>query len=413
MRRLATLASLAAAILIALAGTAVAAPKDEEVARARVLDQQGVRAYKDGRYNDAIRYFSEAFKLGGPASELWNIAKCHLRLDEPDQASDAYDRYLMQTGLTPQDKAEAREELEELRRRRSILTVASAPSRATVFVDGKRSEPAGTTPFSVQLAPGSHKIEIEQTGYKPYTKEVEAKYGRAIIVDAQLEKDPNQPAPPPPAGGRGPVAPQERAEKPAPADLGGPKRFTAKAELGVVFSKLGSVSEGGRVAFAVSGAYWFVDTQRWAIGAGVLVHVTGDAWSNTIAAPITGPGCTSSITNAETATEIAGYAIGALAYRVAPRLRVGADAGLGLAGYSVGAVGGDVFYPTCQPSTGAQVAARLGVEASYAFLPFLRGVVTPLALQVHPSYSGVRGSPIDATGAWVRLGLGLGVAIDL
>jgi len=371
-----------------------------------------VRAYKDGRYNDAIRYFSEAFKLGGPASELWNIAKCHLRLDEPEQASDAYDRYLMQTGLTPQDKAEAREELEELRRRRSILTVASAPSRATVFVDGKKNEPAGTTPFSVQVPPGTHKIEIDQPGYKPYAKEVEAKYGRAIIVDAQLERDPNQPVtPPPPVRGQ-PGAPEKPGAAPA-TDLGGPSHFTAKAELGVVFSKLGSVSEGGRLGFAVSGVYWLVDTQRWALGAGVLLNITGDSWTNTIGAPISGDGCTQSIANNETATEIAGYGIGTFAVRVIPRLRVGADAGLGLAGYSVGAVGGDLFYPTCQPSTGAQVAARVGLEASYAFLPYLRGVVTPLALQVHPSYSGVRSTPIDATGSWVRLGIGLGVALDL
>src|SRR5438876_11238475 len=121
MRRLASLTLTLAAL--AFTAAALAAPKDEEVARARVLDQQGVRAYKEGRYNDAIRYFSEAFKLGGPPSELWNIAKCHMRLDQPDQASEAYDRYLMQPGLSQQDKAEARSELEELRQRRSILTI--------------------------------------------------------------------------------------------------------------------------------------------------------------------------------------------------------------------------------------------------------------------------------------------------
>src|SRR5262249_39430381 len=168
------LASLLLAALLA-APVALAAPKDEELARARALDQQGVRAYKDGRYNDAIRYFSEAFKLGGPPSELWNIAKCHMRLDQPDQASDAYDRYLMQPGLSQQDKAEARSELEELKQRRSIHTVASAPSRATVFLDGKRGEPAGTTPLSVQLPPGSHTVLVEQRGYRPYAREVEAK----------------------------------------------------------------------------------------------------------------------------------------------------------------------------------------------------------------------------------------------
>ncbi len=410
MRRLASL--VVTLVVLAFGASAVAAPKDEEVARARVLDQQGVRAYKDGRYNDAIRYFSEAFKLGGPASELWNIAKCHLRLDEPEQASDAYDRYLMQQGLTPQDKSEAREELEELRRRRSILTVASAPSRATVYVDGKRNEAAGTTPFSVQLPPGNHKIDIELAGHRPYGKEIEAKYGRAIIVDAQLEKDPNFQVAAKPVTGVGggvdtPVGP------PRKSDLGDPKRFTAKAEVGVVFSKLGAFSEGGRLAFALSGTYWFVDAQRWAVGGGFLLHITGDAWGNTIGAPINGPGCTLTISNSETATEVAGYGIGTFAYRVAPRLRVAADAGLGIAGYGASALGGDLFTPTCQPATGAQVAARVGLEASYTVLPFLRATLTPLALQVHPSYGGARSTPVDATGTWLRFGLGLGLAVDL
>ncbi|MGO8991944.1 MAG: hypothetical protein ACLQVI_01350, partial [Polyangiaceae bacterium] len=47
-----------------------AAASDQDLVRARVLDQQGVRAYREERYNDAIRYFEEALKLGGPPSEI-------------------------------------------------------------------------------------------------------------------------------------------------------------------------------------------------------------------------------------------------------------------------------------------------------------------------------------------------------
>jgi Flp pilus assembly protein TadD len=51
------------------------APASDDLDRARALDQQGVRAFREARYNDAIRYFEEALKLGGPSSELWNSAK--------------------------------------------------------------------------------------------------------------------------------------------------------------------------------------------------------------------------------------------------------------------------------------------------------------------------------------------------
>src|SRR5260370_13765526 len=49
---------------------------------ARELDQEGVRVFRERRYADAIRYFRAAYVLGGPPSELWNIAKCKERMDD-------------------------------------------------------------------------------------------------------------------------------------------------------------------------------------------------------------------------------------------------------------------------------------------------------------------------------------------
>src|SRR5579863_2444078 len=76
--------------------------------RARALDQQGVRAFREGRYNDAIRYFEEALRLGGPSSELWNIARCQIKLDDPETASESLQRYLARTDLSPDDRAGAK-----------------------------------------------------------------------------------------------------------------------------------------------------------------------------------------------------------------------------------------------------------------------------------------------------------------
>src|SRR5579872_3655563 len=61
------------------------------VESARELDQAGVRIFKEGRYADAIRYFLAAYRMGGPSSELWNIARCHERLDDAERASKAID----------------------------------------------------------------------------------------------------------------------------------------------------------------------------------------------------------------------------------------------------------------------------------------------------------------------------------
>src|SRR5437763_266058 len=76
---------LALALALGALGSPTRACADDDasrIARARALDQQGVRAYREERYKDAIRYFEEALRLGGPPSERWNIAKCHVRLDE-------------------------------------------------------------------------------------------------------------------------------------------------------------------------------------------------------------------------------------------------------------------------------------------------------------------------------------------
>src|ERR1019366_5558773 len=74
---------------------------------ARELDQQGVRAFRDGRFSDAIRYFLSAYRLGGPSSELWNVARSRERMDDAETAAGAIEQYLAQRDLTSQDRAEA------------------------------------------------------------------------------------------------------------------------------------------------------------------------------------------------------------------------------------------------------------------------------------------------------------------
>jgi hypothetical protein len=309
-----------------------------------------------------------------------------------------------------------RAELDELRHRGSIVTIASAPSHATVYVDGNHTQAAGTTPFSVQVTPGAHKVEIEQRGYKPYSQDLEAKLGRAVIVDAQLERDPaQQEKEKEKEKDRDKDKDKDKEPENGAADaVDAPKRFSATGEIGFVFSKLGALAEGARFGLGLGAVYWIVDTPKGIFGVGAHVDITSDSWGNAVGAPNTATNCSSTtIQNQESATEIAGYAVGAFGYRISPRLRLGADAGFGLAGYNASTVGGDVFFPSCQPSPGAQIAARGALEVSYSILPMLRAVGTPIAITVHPSYSGARPTPQDATGAWVRYGLGLGVAVDL
>jgi hypothetical protein len=153
---------------------------------ARELDQEGIRAFREGRYADAIRYFRWAYRLGGPSSELWNIARSHEKLDDPEAAVEAIDEYLSLRDLSAQDRREAERERAALRTRPSTLTVTTTPPGAAVTVDGKQT--LGPTPFSVELPPGSHTIAVRRDGYVTQNRPLEARFGRAVIVSLDLAR---------------------------------------------------------------------------------------------------------------------------------------------------------------------------------------------------------------------------------
>jgi hypothetical protein len=152
---------------------------------ARELDHEGVKSFAESRYSDALAYFRAARKLGGPASELWNIARCLERLEDPEGAARALDLYLSQRDLATADRAEAQRESLAIRTRASVLTVTTIPSGATVTIDGQAA--IGPTPAAGELRPGSHVLVFRRTGYVTRMLPVEARFGRAVIVALDLE----------------------------------------------------------------------------------------------------------------------------------------------------------------------------------------------------------------------------------
>ena len=163
-----------------------AATAKGNVESARQLDQEGVRSFRAGRYNDAIAYFRAAYDLGGPSSELWNIVRCREGLDDPEGAAAAIDEYLGVKDLAPQDRTDAAREAQALRERASTLTVTTNPPGATLVVDGKTA--AGTTPLSLELRAGTHAVAVRHDGYAAASRSVEARFGRAVIVTLDLER---------------------------------------------------------------------------------------------------------------------------------------------------------------------------------------------------------------------------------
>jgi hypothetical protein len=155
------------------------------VAAARELDREGVYSFREAHFADALRYFRMAYRLGGPSTELWNVARTLEKLDDGDGANRAIDEYLAHGDLSPQDRADAEREARALRSRSSMLSVTTTPGGATVSVDGKQI--VGVTPISIEIAPGSHTVVV-RLGYAAETRSVEARFGRAVIESLDLAR---------------------------------------------------------------------------------------------------------------------------------------------------------------------------------------------------------------------------------
>jgi hypothetical protein len=375
-------------IVLAVLCIAHAASADDALPRARVLDQQGVRAFQQGRYRDAIQYFEDALALGGPSSELWNIAKCHQKLDEPEAADEALERYLARGDLSATDRADAERLRKEIQSRPSPITVTSSPSGAKVTIDGR---PRGTTPMTVDVPPGTHAVGLTKVGYGAHEEKVTAKWGRAIVVDSSLD-----------GGSSTPIVSVHA------------RPFAIEAGVGVAWGILGGY---GGTAYPLgfgSASYAFLDSERFSMGAGIRFAATGDSWGNTVGAPSAGAGCTMPLPSSFSQAELTAQALVNVGWKPRDRWRFGGEAAIGIYGVvSGGGIGGDVYEPSCTTTRGVVPGFHVGLDASYRVLPALRIVLRPLQLDLHPSYEGVRRTPVDAGGLWTRLGFTAGAAFDL
>jgi len=142
----------------------VAAEQRRSAAKARY--EEGVEAYKDQRYADAVRLFLEADALSPSAALSYNIARAYEKLADDAQTLRWYRNYLR---LNPQ-AANATEvqgyvrSLSAKLAKQGIqqLTVVTSPAGATVAIDGTA---LGVSPLTVELRPGRHSAQVSLRGF--------------------------------------------------------------------------------------------------------------------------------------------------------------------------------------------------------------------------------------------------------
>ena len=104
--------ALCVAGAVALASpVASAAPKSERAAseiRARELFQKGDKDYAEGRYEESLAEFQEAYDLSGRAQLLFNISNAQERLGKLAEAAESLEKYLASGKVKDKDVVQKR-----------------------------------------------------------------------------------------------------------------------------------------------------------------------------------------------------------------------------------------------------------------------------------------------------------------
>ncbi len=142
--------------------------------------QVGKQLYLQGDYaGDAREFGVAAAMLPDNARLAYNLARSEERAGHLEAAVEAYERYLR---LAPQaeDHAAVETILKQLRTRISesmpAVVMASEPAGAEVRVDGEAAS-RGTTPLTVKLAPGPHRVRFSLEGFDERAEVLTVKAG--------------------------------------------------------------------------------------------------------------------------------------------------------------------------------------------------------------------------------------------
>ena len=122
-----------------------AASTDDE---ARGLFLAGQAAFSDARYEDALRYFRQAYELSGRAGLLYNVAVAANRLRRDNEALEAFEQFLREAPPNHPSRRDAEV-------RASVLSTAREHRQeaATEEVETQSTTPEAEAPAEASSAP--------------------------------------------------------------------------------------------------------------------------------------------------------------------------------------------------------------------------------------------------------------------
>ncbi|GAC1527307.1 MAG: hypothetical protein NVS3B10_25150 [Polyangiales bacterium] len=180
-RALASLLSLAiagASLHPAVFGGIAHAQMDADTKEAKTLFEDGVKLYKEAKYEEARVKFKAAYGLKKRPSIIINLARSELQTKRPLDAAAHFKETLALPDLKPEDRDDARAGLADARKQLGSIVV-DAPAGSTVQVDGANAPlPDDNT---IDVVAGMHTVSIKNGG-KETNEKVSLDAGKSQTV---------------------------------------------------------------------------------------------------------------------------------------------------------------------------------------------------------------------------------------
>ena len=182
---------------------AVLPEAERDIPKARELFAVGKQAAEAERWDEAIRYFAEAYRWSGSPGQLYSLGRGHRELyfregRDPVQLRIALLRFRQYLDESPtgRNRANATKYIEELEPYANVLEgfdddppitrlmVHSPIAGASIAIDDGEPQPA---PLSVDVAPGGHRVAVEAPGFYPTERTVEVPEGATVPLEVVLD----------------------------------------------------------------------------------------------------------------------------------------------------------------------------------------------------------------------------------
>src|SRR6478735_2538644 len=182
-------------IATAFAGQLYAQGDSPDSDRANQLFKKGKVAFNAGKYNDALRIYTEAWSLKQSPDIAANLAQTESELGKHRDAAEHFSfalAHLLPSSTDEQQQALA-EGLAQEKKEIGSLHVTLEPADSTLTID----DTAVTVPPTgdVYLDPGEHGVSVTHEGYESNRQTVRLSKGASQVLWIKLQQIGGAPAP--------------------------------------------------------------------------------------------------------------------------------------------------------------------------------------------------------------------------